>query len=51
MRKRPQQKVEGERGPSMWEGTSNDGCIVCGRQSNGKAICPDPNCASELALG
>lgn len=51
MRKMPQHKVEGERAPSMWQIASNDRCLVCGRQSNGKAICPDPNCASELALG
>ncbi|MFZ5816215.1 MAG: hypothetical protein ACOY93_13105 [Bacillota bacterium] len=48
MRENRQRRPEAERGSDPWE---ENRCLVCGRESNGKAICSDPNCAVELALG
>lgn len=44
-------RAEGERPQNVWESGAQDRCIVCDRETNGKAICSDPNCAAELALG
>lgn len=50
MRKNSQQTVERDRLQAA-ELIISDRCLVCGRDSKGKAICTDPNCAAELALG
>jgi hypothetical protein len=51
MRKNRLSRPEGEPASSQQESQHDDRCMVCGREANGKAICADPNCAHELALG
>lgn len=51
MRKSRLQEPEEEQNQNVWEPQSDDRCLVCGRETNGKAICTDPNCAAELAMG
>lgn len=51
MRRNRLRSSEGERPQNVWESGAQDRCLVCGRETNGKAICSDPNCATELALG
>lgn len=50
MRKNQAQKPEDERIKNVWDPQDEQRCLVCGRKSNGKAICSDPNCAAELAM-
>lgn len=51
MRNNRRHRPEGERIQNVWERATDDRCLVCGRQTQGKAICADPNCAAELAMG